>query len=176
MTTMVTRAINTSWTPSLLPIMVQLGEGVTRSLWKISFSRSRAMEFEYPIRPMAFSPRVMALARTKAPPVFSINAFQAMTIMTGRRMTITEARRLRHWVVRSALKRDMNTSREEGRMRGAVWVPGWSMIREGEVVDMGNVLLAVVEYCYARTSAPVRPMKTSSRVIFPRREAAMTSG
>src|SRR5580698_2854023 len=93
------------------------------------------------MRPMAFRPSVMALDSTNAPPVLTINPFHAMTMMTGRRTTIREARLLRHCVVRSALNSDMNTVPAEGSVRGAGRVSGEVMLSAGEVVDMANYLL-----------------------------------
>src|ERR1700722_13397001 len=95
------------------------------------------------MRPIAFRPSVMALDSTNAPPVLPISPFQAMTIMTGRRTTIIEARRLRHCVVRSALNSDINTALTEGSARGAGRGSEEAMLSAGEVVDMANYFLNV---------------------------------
>src|ERR1700677_4466626 len=132
------------------------------------------------MRPMAFRARVMALPSTKAPPVLLMSPFQAMTMMTGSNTTIRDARWLRHRVVRSALRRDRKTVRADGNARGAGRTSGETIIIAGEdvVADIINYFSSwtLMEYDYARTSSPVRAMKTSSRVIFPFREARMTSG
>src|ERR1700727_95840 len=68
---------------------------------------------------MAFNPMVMPLESTNAPPTLSIRAFQEMTMTTGSSTTMIEARRLRHWVVRSARSRAEKTAAVEGSVLGA---------------------------------------------------------
>jgi len=104
-----------------------------------------------------------------------------------------DARRLRHWVVRSAFNSDQNTNPVEGNARAAGGVMVSVDEVEGEVVaevvDITGYLFGcdliyldafvfagAVEFGQVLRAAPVRPMKTSSRVILPFLDAAMTSG
>src|SRR3569833_1273392 len=105
---------------------------------------------------MVVKATVMQLARTKAAPNRGIRPFQVMRMMVGTRITIREARRLRQIVVRSAFSRCANMAEVEGS------------VLAGMMVEYGCY--------YERISVPVRPMNTSSSVIFPLREARMTSG
>ncbi len=89
-------------------MMVQVGTGVTLSLWKTPLSLSLAIAFEYPMSPIAVSPIVIHDERTKVAPSLSIAPFQEMRIMTGTKRTRITERRLRHWVVKSALSREDN--------------------------------------------------------------------
>src|ERR1700678_2825358 len=61
------------------------------------------------MRPMALRPTVMQLERTKGAPNLGIRPFQVMRMMDGMRITMMLARRLRHWVVRSARRRLVKT-------------------------------------------------------------------
>src|SRR6185312_8048723 len=89
------------------------------------------------MRPMAFRPRVAALESTNAPPTLSISAFHDITMTTGSRTTMTDERRLRHCVVRSALKRERKTLPGEGSTRGAGRSRAESvMAGEAAVVDI----------------------------------------
>ena len=65
-------------------------------------SRSRAMLFEYPIRPVAIRPIVILFDSTKGPPSFGMRPFHDTSIITGTINVNITARRLRHCVVRSA--------------------------------------------------------------------------
>src|ERR1700739_3498553 len=92
---------------------------------------------------MAFRPSVIPLPTTNAPPKIGIMNFQAMTITIGTSTTISDARRLRHWVVRSAFSSDKNTAPVVGNVREA----GWAMVsagETGEVVDMANNLFGCI--------------------------------
>jgi hypothetical protein len=79
----------------------------------------------------------MQLDNTKAAPNLSIRPFQVMRMMEGMRITIILARRLRHWVVRSARRRFEKTEEVDGNVvAGAMRSAGCNVVVEVMVEDM----------------------------------------
>src|SRR3984957_12925894 len=126
------------------------------------------------MRPMALRPTVMQLDNTKGAPNLSINPFQVMRIMEGMRITMMLARRLRHWVVRSARTRlEKTDDAGVSLMAGATGLAVAGVAGEGNVDDISLAFMVII---YDLMASPVRPIKTSSRVTRPLRDARMTSG
>src|ERR1700732_680961 len=97
------------------------------------------------MRPMAFRPTVMQLDNTKGAPNFSTRPFQVMRMMEGMRTTMMLARRLRHWVVRSARRRLEKTDDAGGRtVAGAMRPAGCSVAVEVMVEDIVFVFFVFI--------------------------------
>ena len=96
---------------------------------------------------------VIQLESAKAPPNLSISPFHEIKIIVGTSITMITALRLRHCVVKSAPSNEVSAAEVDGIL-----------------VCMFMILF------YERIARPVRPMNTSSNVIFPLRDALMTSG
>jgi hypothetical protein len=90
-------------------------------------------------------------AIAKAPPILSIISFHDKRIITGTNNVSTTDLRLRHWVLRSARNKDFNT------------------------IDVVGIVVSINKF-YTRTARPVKPMNTSSKVILPFLDTAITSG
>src|SRR5450432_605758 len=103
---------------------------------------------------MALRQMVMQLDNTKAPPNLGIRPFHAKMMTVGMNKISTNDLRLRHCAIKSARNNEDKTALVAGMV----------------VVGIYNFLF------YERTVRPVRPMNTSSSVIFPLREALITSG
>ncbi len=93
----------------------------------------------------------MHIDNANTDPILSIIPFHEIRIITGTSKIKIVERRLRHCVVKSAQSNDDNAA------------------------DVLGTIVSIFIF-YARTVRPVKPMNTSSNVIFPFLETLITSG